>query len=140
AELRGDFDAADGVLAEVPDGGLTYIDLLASITAVERAYAEQGWPDGSGRALTGTGIERARQYVRDMREAEPYARYLQPLWLRLQAEVAAATGDLELGADVRATLEPHRGQWLVSIFGCDISGPVEHWIALLDLAAGRVDA
>ena len=62
-----------------------------------------------------------------------------PAWLRLRAQMAAATGDPELERSARAALEPHRGEWLVSLFGCDISGPVEHWLALVDAAQGRWD-
>ncbi|RVX45561.1 AAA ATPase-like protein [Nonomuraea polychroma] len=61
----------------------------------------------------------------------------QPLWLRLQAEVAASTQDLELCAAARAALSPHRGQWAVALFGWDVSGPYDLWLAKVDAAEGR---
>lgn len=63
--------------------------------------------------------------------------HLTPLWLRCRAHAAAASGDAELCEQVRVALAPLRGQWLVSLFGCDISGPVDLWRASVDAAQGR---
>jgi hypothetical protein len=60
-----------------------------------------------------------------------------PIWLRLRAMTAALAGEhAEIDA-VRVELAPYVGQWLVSMYGCDISGPVAHWVALLDAARQR---
>ncbi|MGI5285678.1 ATP-binding protein [Nonomuraea polychroma] len=64
----------------------------------------------------------------------------QPLWLRLQAEVAASTQDPELCAAARAALSPHRGQWAVALLGWDLSGPYDLWLGMVDAAEGRWDA
>jgi hypothetical protein len=97
--------------------GHPHHDLLAAVAAVESGDV--------GSAL---------RYVSTA--AEP-AGYLTPLWLRCRAHAAAASGDAELCEQVRAILEPLRGQWLVSLFGCDISGPVDLWRASVDAAQGR---
>ncbi|WP_433273517.1 ATP-binding protein [Actinosynnema sp. CS-041913] len=68
-----------------------------------------------------------------------FQRTFEPLWQRFRAHFAYATGDRVLAAEVRAELAPHRGQWLVSIHGCDISGPVDLWLGLVDLTLGRCD-
>ncbi|MFG1705015.1 ATP-binding protein [Nonomuraea sp. M3C6] len=68
---------------------------------------------------------------------EPADRMIQPLWLRLQAELAAATQDPELCARARVELTPHRGRWVVSLFGWEISGPYDLWLGLVDAAEER---
>ncbi|MGK5631271.1 hypothetical protein ACSNOD_22845, partial [Streptomyces sp. URMC 123] len=68
---------------------------------------------------------------------ERFPRVCVPLWLRFQAQLAAATGDPGLCERARAALTPYAGQWLVALYGCDISGPVDLWTARLDLAQGR---
>jgi len=121
--LRGEFAEDDDLLASLTETQHPYLDLATAITAVERG-----------------DIARASRHTARVRLAAPtYPRYLTPLWLRLQAQLAAATGDRAWAEDVRDELEPHRGEWLVSIFGCDISGPVEHWLAVMDVALGRWD-
>ncbi|MEU6643082.1 AAA family ATPase [Saccharomonospora sp. NPDC046836] len=62
-----------------------------------------------------------------------------PLWLRFQAQAAAMIGDPQLCEQARAALDPLRGQYLVSMFGFDISGPAVYWLAVLDAAQGRWD-
>ncbi|MFC0533203.1 ATP-binding protein [Phytohabitans kaempferiae] len=61
------------------------------------------------------------------------------LWLRAQAQVAITAGDSRLREKARAALVPFAGRWLVSLFGCDISGPVDLWLGALDAADGRWD-
>jgi len=61
------------------------------------------------------------------------------LWLRAQAQVAAVAGDVGLRERARAALLPYSGQWLVSLYGCDVSGPVDLWLGALDAAEGRWD-
>jgi len=58
--------------------------------------------------------------------------------MRLRAEAALASGDRVRCAEVATRLRPFAGTWLVSMYGCDISGPVTLWLARLDLACGDV--
>ncbi len=68
---------------------------------------------------------------------KPMPTTVSPIWMRLRAMTAALAGEhAEIDA-VRAELAPYVGQWLVSMYGCDISGPVAHWVALLDAARQR---
>ncbi|TDC95671.1 ATPase, partial [Nonomuraea deserti] len=75
--------------------------------------------------------------LRHYADGEPRQRMARPLWLRFQAQIAAATCDPALCAQARAALEPHRGRWAVSLFGWDISGPYDLWLAMVDAAEGR---
>ncbi|MFC4011973.1 ATP-binding protein [Nonomuraea purpurea] len=75
--------------------------------------------------------------LRHLDDGEPREGMVEPLWLRFQAELAAATGDPELCARARAALAPHRGQWVVSLLGWDVSGPYDLWLGLVDAACGR---
>ncbi|GGM74397.1 AAA family ATPase [Dactylosporangium sucinum] len=100
-----------------------YVELLRAITAAERGDA--GTAARLTSALEAAGVQ--------------YGRAVSPLWHRLRAEVAAASGDPGRCAEVREVLRPYRGQWLVALFGCDVSGPVDHWLARLDLAERRWD-
>jgi hypothetical protein len=61
------------------------------------------------------------------------------LGLRFQAQVAAATRDPELVEQARAALLPYAGQWVVSVYGCDVGGPFDLWLGLLDAAQERWD-
>ncbi|MGN9914272.1 ATP-binding protein [Phytohabitans sp. LJ34] len=67
-------------------------------------------------------------------------RMYEALRLRAQAQVAAAAGDAGLRERARADLLPYTGQWLVSLYGCDVSGPVDLWLGALDAAEGHWDA
>ncbi len=67
-------------------------------------------------------------------------RSVTPLWLRHQAQAAAASGDPAWCETVRAALTPYSGQWLVSLFGWDISGPAALWMGVLDAAQQRWEA
>ncbi|MDP4510753.1 ATP-binding protein [Nonomuraea turcica] len=88
-------------------------------------------------ALQSGDVELALRHLAD---SEPRDRMSQPLRLRLQAELAAATQDSELCATARAALSPHRGQWAVALLGWDISGPYDLWLGMVDAAEGRWDA
>jgi hypothetical protein len=91
--------------------------LLAAISAAATGDAEAALrllPDGSPRTY-------------------------EALWLRAQAQVAAAAGDAALRERARVALRPHAGQWLVSLYGCDVSGPVDLWLGALDAAEERWD-
>ncbi|MGC4793352.1 ATP-binding protein [Micromonospora saelicesensis] len=100
-----------------------YRELLRAITAAERG-------DGETAVRLTAGIEAGG--IR-------YPRPVSPLWLRLRAQAAAASADPQRCDAARAALAPHRGEWTVGLFGCDISGPVDHWLALIDAAQARWD-
>ncbi|RAN99796.1 Histidine kinase [Micromonospora saelicesensis] len=100
-----------------------YRELLRAITAAERG-------DGETAVRLTAGIEAGG--IR-------YPRPVSPLWLRLRAQAAAASADPKRCDAARAALAPHRGEWTVGLFGCDISGPVDHWLALIDAAQERWD-
>ncbi|RLP94983.1 AAA family ATPase [Micromonospora sp. CV4] len=121
--LQGRFDEADALLDGLAPADYPYRELLRAITAAERG------DDETAIRLT-AGIEAA-----DIR----YPRPVSPLWLRLRAQAAAASRDPQRCDDARAALTPHRGEWTVALFGCDISGPVDHWLAVVDAAQERWD-
>ncbi|WP_119727037.1 ATP-binding protein [Thermomonospora amylolytica] len=73
------------------------------------------------------------------RSGRPIPGMYAPLFLRLQAQVAAATRDPELCERARAALSPYAGQWAVSVYGCDIGGPYRLWQAAVDAAQERWD-
>ncbi|KAB1927391.1 Histidine kinase [Micromonospora noduli] len=100
-----------------------YRELLRAITAAERG-------DGETAIRLTAGIEA---------DGIRYPRPVSPLWLRLRAQAAAASADPQRCDAARAALAPHRGEWTVGLFGCDISGPVDHWLALVDAAQERWD-
>ncbi|MFJ2474283.1 AAA family ATPase [Streptomyces sp. NPDC087659] len=121
--LRGRFAQAEEVLGQLGPAGHPYPGLLEGITAAELG-------------------DRARtlRVVAELEALpEPFPRIFEPLWIRLRAQAAALSGDEALISSARNALEPYRGQWVVSLYGCDISGPVDLWLGLLDAAAGRWD-
>ncbi|MFD8191936.1 AAA family ATPase [Streptomyces wuyuanensis] len=122
--LQGRFAQAEEILGQLGAAGHPYPGLLEGITAAELG-------------------DRARtlRVVAELEALpEPFPRIFEPLWIRLRAQAAALSGDEALIASARSALEPYRGQWVVSLYGCDISGPVDLWLGLLDAAAGRWDA
>jgi hypothetical protein len=121
--LRGRFDELDELLRGPEAADHPFLGLLRAITALERGDA--------GPAL--------RHLAEVEAAGTPYPRSAAGLWLRLLAGTAAATGDPELGRRAREALAPHRGEWAVSLYGCDIGGPVDLWIAAVDAAHGRWD-
>jgi hypothetical protein len=70
---------------------------------------------------------------------DPYGRFVGALWARYLAQTAAASGDQRLCEQARAALEPYAGDWLISMFGADISGPAALWLGMLDAAQERWD-
>ncbi|MFF0724928.1 ATP-binding protein [Streptomyces sp. NPDC004134] len=159
--LRGDFDAAERHIAQVVEMGRDnehehWIELLDhhwwTIRMLQGRYAEAA--EAAGRlTAAGHGFPAGLQALAELRRGDPEPalrlvaegpptdeqqnRGFFPLWLRLQAETAAATRDPELAASVRDALSPYRGQWLVAVYGWDMSGPVDYWLALVDAAEGR---
>ncbi|MBQ1042513.1 MULTISPECIES: ATP-binding protein [unclassified Micromonospora] len=120
--LYGRVAEAEALLDKV-GAGHPQAELLRAITAAER---------GDTAAVLGltAGIEAA---------GATYPRSVSPLWLRLRAQAAAVDGDPDRCAEARAALTPHRGRWMATLFGCDISGPVDLWLAAVDAADGRWD-
>ncbi|MFC6090965.1 ATP-binding protein [Saccharothrix lopnurensis] len=98
------------------------VGLLLGLTALERG-----------------DVESARAHLDVPVPDERYQPTFEPLRLRFLAQFAAAAGDRELAGRVRGLLAPHRGKWLVSLYGCDISGPVDLWLGVVDLVLGRCD-
>ncbi|MFD9423632.1 MULTISPECIES: AAA family ATPase [unclassified Streptomyces] len=122
--LRGRYENAEEVLAQLPAAGYPYPRLLEAITAVEQ----------------GDAAPALRHIAERSEPAAPYPRAFTPLWLRLMAQTAAVTGDPQLIARAEDALAPYAGQWVVSLYGCDISGPVDLWLGLLAAARGDRDA
>ncbi|MFI7606723.1 ATP-binding protein [Micromonospora sp. NPDC049366] len=121
--LQGRFEEIADFLDGLDASDHPHLDLVRAITAAERG-------DGDTAVRITAGIEAA---------GTTYARAVSPLWLRLRAQAAAAAGDDQRCAQAQAELAPHRGQWMVALYGCDIGGPVDHWLALLDAAQERWD-
>ncbi|GAA2108383.1 ATP-binding protein [Actinomadura alba] len=120
---QGRFDELEALHRSLGDNGLPYPHLLKGITAVH----------------TGNLDVALRHYEERADADEPYPSYSMPLWLRFQAQVAAASRRPELCERARADLAPYAGQWALSVFGCDISGPMDLWTALVDAAQERWD-
>jgi len=119
---------------EVVDGLLERIDevhpwpeLIRALTAIDRGDAA-----------------RAARMVADLRQRRrPPGRWFATLWLRLQAEVAAAAPDPELRAalatELRPVLAPLAGQWAVMAHS-GVDGPFDLWAGLVELGQGDHDA
>ncbi|MEU8209273.1 AAA family ATPase [Micromonospora sp. NPDC049044] len=121
--LQGRFAEADTLLDALAPIDYPHQELLRAITAAERG-------DGETAVRLTAGIEAA---------AIRYPRPVSPIWLRLRAQAAAASADPQRCDAARAALAPHRGEWMVALFGCDVSGPVDHWLAVIDAAQHRWD-
>jgi hypothetical protein len=118
---RGELDAAAGLLLSPEALVHPYPDLLEAITALSRGDIELAW-----------------RYYTKASTGEPFARWFLPLWLRFQAQLAAATGDSRLCERARADLLPAAGQWLVMF--CSVTdGPADLWTACIDAAEQRWD-
>ncbi|MFI6306099.1 ATP-binding protein [Amycolatopsis thailandensis] len=118
--LQGRFEDLAGLHREIARSGYGYSRLLEAITAAQR--------EDVAEAVRLTDLAA---------EARPFPRELEPLWLRCQAQSAALSGDPDRCEAARATLAPHSGEWVVSLYGCEVSGPVDLWLGRLDLAQHR---
>lgn len=121
---RGRFDQADAVTRTLEGMDYPLPVLMEGIAAIERGDT--------------AGALRLLRQVAD--GPEPVSRIFAALWFRLLAHTGAATRDPALIAEARDALVAHSGRWLVALFGCDISGPVDFWLGMLDAAEGRWDA
>ncbi|MFD3786676.1 ATP-binding protein [Streptomyces cyaneofuscatus] len=119
--LRGNFAEAEKVLTALPGARYPYPGLLEALTAVEQ----------------GDAAPALRLIAEQSDRAAPYPRAFMPLWLRLLAQTATNTGDRRLITRAEDELTPYTGQWVVSLYGCDIGGPVDLWLGML--AAARDD-
>ncbi|OKJ59592.1 ATP-binding protein [Streptomyces sp. CB02115] len=122
--LQGHFADAEEVLGLLPGAGYPYPGLLDAVTAVEQ----------------GDATPALRLIAEQSDRATPYPRAYMPLWLRLLAQTAAITGDPRLITRAEDELTPYTGQWIVSLYGCDIGGPVDLWLGMLAAARDDQDA
>lgn len=122
--LQGRPPCGEELRARLTESGYPYPDVLLGIAAFERGDVEEG--------LLHTAAARGR--------SGGFPRDLGPLWLRLRAQAAVASGDRELGEEVRRELTPHPDAWLVSFCGCDVSGPAPLWLGMVEAGEGRWDA
>lgn len=122
--LQGHFAEAEETLAQLPAHEYPYPGLLEAITAVEQ----------------GDVTPALRLIAEQSDRAAPYPRAFMPLWLRLLAQAAATSGDPRLIARAEDELTAYTGQWVVSLYGCDISGPVDLWLGMLAAARDDRDA
>ncbi|MER6911374.1 AAA family ATPase [Streptomyces sp. NPDC000594] len=119
--LRGRFEEAWARLERLEAVAHPFPELLTALTAVESGDTEG--------ALT---------HLRKLPATLP--RVFEPLLLRTRAQIAAAQGDRELIDASLAALSPYTGQWVVSMYGCDIGGPVDLWLGVLHAARGDREA
>ncbi|WP_204291787.1 ATP-binding protein [Micromonospora gifhornensis] len=130
ALLRGRLDEAQAVLDGLDPTEHRFLDLLQAVTAAERGDHRTAARIAARRAGAGG--------VPDGQTGDAgYPSVILPLWLRLQAQVTVA--DPSRCEAARQALLPYKGQWLVAVYGCDISGPVDHWLAVVDAADKRWD-
>ncbi|SFQ68913.1 AAA ATPase domain-containing protein [Amycolatopsis arida] len=165
AAFRGEFAEAATLLArgeeEVPDDAddmhfafvrhhLRWARLLqqgrfAELAELHRSPDQRHYPfpaliEGITAAQRGDADTALRHLAAAPPGDRPFPGPFQPLWLRFQAQVAAAAADADLRRRARTALEPYAGQWMVSLYGCDISGPVMLWLARLDAGEHRWDS
>ncbi|MEW2352296.1 AAA family ATPase [Spirillospora sp. NPDC029432] len=119
--LRGRFDEAAALQDTVRAQGHPHAALLEGIVAVESG------DDAAALAHLAAAPER-----------QPRA--IEPLWLRFLAQTAAASRDPARCERARAELRPYRGLWAVALYGCDVSGPIDLWLGVVDAAEERWDA
>ena len=103
--------------------------------SVEAKYPHPALLEGITAATRGDGEEAARCLAEVGEVPGPFRAML----LRLQALVGFLTRSPSACRAARAGLTPLTGGWLVGLYGCDIAGPVTHWLALVDAAESRVD-
>ncbi|WDG30198.1 AAA family ATPase [Streptomyces sp. CA-278952] len=122
--LRGHFAEAEETLGELPGSGYPYPGLLEAVTSAEQ----------------GDAAPALRLIAEHADRAAPYPRAFMPLWLRLLAQTAAIKRDPRLITRAEDELTPYTGQWVVSLYGCDIGGPVDLWLGMLAAARDDQDA
>lgn len=122
---QGRDDAVDALLEEAV--AHPHAELLHAVTAIERGE-----------------VERAAAMVASVRGTpEEPGRWFEPLWLRLQAQVAGATADRDLAtalaADLRPRLADLSGQWALMAQG-PLDGPYDLWAGMVEKGQGDLVA
>ncbi|MEV8615765.1 AAA family ATPase [Amycolatopsis sp. NPDC051373] len=120
--LQGRFAELADLPARMSDAGHSHPGLLRALAAAHAGDA----------AAT-------RELLAEATAEAPYSREFTPLWLRCQAQAAAVLGDRPAAERLLAELAPYSGEWLVSLYGCDLSGPVDLWTGLLAATLGDHD-
>ncbi|MFK4066200.1 AAA family ATPase [Streptomyces sp. NPDC029674] len=123
--LRGRFTEARQLLDTLRAQQHPYVDLVEALAGLEAGERRSAPVPRPGAGAGGDTV---------------LHRSVTPLWLRYQAQAAAASGDPAWCDNAHAALVPYTGQWLVSLFGWDISGPATLWLGILDAARQRWDS
>ncbi|MEU3601628.1 AAA family ATPase [Streptomyces sp. NPDC006798] len=118
--LQGRFEDARGAVDTMTEMGHPFPQLAMGVTAAE----------------TGDVTLALRMDDEMTALIESLPRLFTPLRMRLRAQAAAVSGDPARIAASRAELGRHRGQWIVAFYGCDLGGPVDLWLGLVEAAAG----
>jgi AAA ATPase-like protein len=114
---------------------------FAELEELHRASAGMKYPHPALLAgITAATAGDAATAARCLSEIGPVTGPFAAMLLRLKAHVACLTRSPAAIEEARAGLAPLAGGWLVGIYGCDIAGPVDHWLALLSAAESDVDA
>jgi hypothetical protein len=124
AMLQGRFDELSDIRARAMHRNHPLPVLLEGITAAAR-----------GDVATALRCLAEQEASRD-----PVPSAYEPLLTRLRLQVAMVTRDADRCAALHEQLAPHAGTWLVSIYGCDVGGPVSLWLGHLALACGDAAA
>ncbi|MGW0948951.1 ATP-binding protein [Streptomyces sp. NPDC002623] len=119
--MQGRFTEAKELRGELRRQQHPYVDLVEALTELEAGESPRVPVPRPGAGGGDTVLHRS----------------VTPLWLRYQAQAAAASGDAAWCDNARAALAPYAGQWLVSLFGWDISGPASLWLGILDAGQRR---
>ncbi|MDA3645724.1 AAA family ATPase [Saccharopolyspora indica] len=122
-ELRqGRFAEVDTLLAQLTDDDHPVLRLIKATSAVQMGDLESA----------------LRHLTEITARSETYHGWFAPLWLRFQAQTAAASRDPELCERAREAIAPYRDQWAVTA-GATVDGPMVFWSASLDAAQQRWD-
>jgi tetratricopeptide (TPR) repeat protein len=120
AMLQGRYDDLGDMRKQAEAAKHPFPAMLEGITAATR-----------GDATT------ARRCLAELESSrDPVTSAFEPLLTRLRVQVAVLTGDTARCTALHEELAPHAGTWLVSMYGCDISGPVSLWLGHLARARG----
>ena len=124
ALLRGDYDALGDVRTRSVAVKYPFPALLEGIAAAARGDAAT-----ARRCLVELDALRA-----------PMSRAYQALLMRLRVQVAMVTGDAASCVALHDELVPQPGTWLMSLYGCDFSGPITLWLGHLAMTRGDAAA
>lgn len=122
-QLQGKYDELGDVRARAVAVKYPFPALLEGITAASR-----------GDKAT------AQRCLVEMAASPQLSKAYEPLLVRLRVQAAVVTGDVARCAELHDELAPHAGTWLMSLYGCDFSGPVTLWLGHLALVRGDAAA